>query len=891
MKNSIILAFFASLVFALSGCGSNGMSDGGGVGTDEKLFKAEASRIVFSDLDFNTVIPFTKDIDQNIKLAFTNFNLSLGGCEIDGDVTFSPDTLELIGLKNTKKDLNITGKVKNNCTLTGYTLTADETIMEGSKSKTNNVNILLTRVDENGNVISEPVVGDSDSDSAYGFINTSNVVIGHGSEKVDIGVQLVYNGVPVSGKEITMRAFDNRNGAILNGYNITTNSVGYAIFHYMAPEKLDDVNGTTVGLIMQFDENITHIRTSANVIFSETTDSIEGNVSLPIVVIPVNQREVVLDSNSKTVDIAIKVFKDISPYTQGSVKVELPTKVLDGADVGLFSAYEVPVNSQGVATFSYTGPSNLQALIANDDNESIFKFYHVENGENKQDLKVLYQLPPDDYVSRNYEIAIVTSGDFSMGIPEKAKTFNVLLKAKDSAGNDAVLTSENITKIEVLTTNSTIAQILDTAAGTLVDRLELNPDNNSPFILKSKKLSGLVPVQVIIEFVDVNGKTHSDVAGSDFPALKIIVNIRVFSGPPSSISISYISTAQDVNRSKYIEKFAISVVDEYNNRVNTQPNISLGAIVGYAVDGSEASSTETENSKRLFYGKSDIDNGSANGEIKELGDADASTTEFEDNTAARADVFQYVNAEGNNTDKLVIFGTGKQYEAMGKWDIELGGDNHTLTLADNYFGIDRSGLSYAVGHNYYQDQCREDGREWSGNTDSETYKLDEEGTVVIDFKYDYHLGGKDALIWVNLDGIQPDTGAITRIGEANKAPLRTMGLTKTPSNGYTLPKGTSGTGTFAIWHENAPERYRNAKFGYDVKSGSTCYSIEIASSNYLDARTCNNTVLGDHDNNATTPPIPFGNSFGGAFVTFYLEAAPDKDCTFDLENIRVSSEF
>ena len=365
-----------------------------------------------------------------------------------------------------------------------------------------------------------------------------------------------------------------------------------------------------------------------------------------------------------------------------------------------------------------------------------------------------------------------------------------------------------------------------------------------------------------MEFDDANGEPQ---------ILTTIINVRVFSGPGSAISISYVSTGQDVERAKYIETLAISVTDEYGNRVNTRPNISLGAIVGYAVDGAEIGGNETNETKRLFYGRSDVENGNASGEITALG---ANTADFEDNTLARADVFKYVNAEGDNTDKLVVFGERKNYEAMGKWDITRV-DNHTLSLQDDYYGVDRSGLYYAVGHNYYQDQCREDGREWVGSTDSETYQLDEEGTVVITYKYDYHLTGKDALIWVNLDGIQPDTGKVTRVGETTKHTLRGNGFVTAPSDGYTLAPGASVDVDFAVWHENAPEQYRNAHFGYAIKSGSTCTYTVVATSNLFDARTCNNG----------------GYSNGASYITFHLEDTSGLGCHFSIDNLAVSSEF
>jgi hypothetical protein len=592
------------------------------------------------------------------------------------------------------------------------------------------------------------------------------------------------------------------------------------------------------------------------------TPIIVGDVKLPIVVIPKILKEIKLTTNSKSVEIPIKVFKDVAPYTLGSVKVELPLKVLAGFDVGLFEAYEVPVNSQGIATFKYTGPSNLKALTDNDDNESIFKFYHSANTsiENRQTVKVIYNLDEDTYTPIDYVLNITTEADdFSMGIPDKQKTFSVLLK--DSKGEIVDNSDVNITKIEVSTENALIAKILDTQTGTPVNSLILKNENNSAFTLQSEKLSGIVPLKVLIEFKDINDEVKT---------LSTIVNVRVMSGPPSAISVSYVSTSQDSERAKYEEKFAISVTDEYGNKVNTKPYISVGAIVGYAVDGQEASSKETSLTKRLFYGQNDIENGNANGEILSLDDNTANTTNFEDNTVTRSDVFKWVNAEGANSDKLVVFGKGKNYEAMGKWDFSKI-DNNTLALEDDYFGIDRADLSYAIGHNYYQDQCLDDSREWLGSTDSESYQLDDEGTAVVSYKYDYHLTGKDALVWVNLNGYQSDTEKNTRIGEVTKHTLRGKGLVSRPSGGYFVDKNSTAVVTFNIHHENASEWYRNGHFAYDVVQHKCASVVEIDSINSHDARSCHNN--------------------GVAYITFEVNATEDASCNFNINNILVSGEF
>ena len=689
--------------------------------------------------------------------------------------------------------------------------------------------------------------------------------------------------------------YDSRVGVNLSSLDIT-----------VTPCKVEDVTFEPNEIIL--DENITEKRVHAKVIFKEectptsyllkgtTLLSLEGRTNeinfgsaeqelipdkepttvvggvsvdgnntdidnvLPIVVIPSSLRKITLKSNSKSTEIPIHVFKDIAPYTKGTVKVELPSKVLNGIDVGSFSSFEVPVNEQGVAIFKYTGPSNLKALLNANDKSSVFKFYHSANSDEKSRQKIVvnYSVSADTYIPIDYSLSIDTENDFSMGIPNLQKTFKVVLK--DTNGNIINDNEVKIEKIVVKTENALVAKILDTTTGNMVDSLELRKENNSAFILKSKKLSGIVPIKVTINFKDINGKDTE---------LSTNVSVRVMSGPPSAISVSYVGTSQDKERAKYEEKFAISVTDEYGNKVNTQPYISVGAIVGYAVDGKEASSVESSTTKRLYYGQSSIESSKANGVIDTLGDEIANTTHFEDTTNTRSDVFQWVNSEGKNSDKLVIFGKGKNYEAMGKWDFTRI-DNNTLSLEDDYFGIDRGELSYAIGRNYYQDQCLDDGREWIGSTDSDTYQIDEEGTVIVSYKYDYHLTGKDALIWVNLNGYQADTGKNTRIGEVTKHTLRGMGLDSRPSAGYSIDKNSTASVSFDIHHTNAPEWYHNGHFGYEVET--TCPSFNVIDSiNNHDARSCDNG--------------------GVAYVTFSVTAPKDASCNFNIKDILVADEF
>ncbi len=875
MKKQILFAFFASLVLLLGGCGSNDKVDGGGVGLDTTVLKMDAAPLVpAANNVFSIHIPIVKNTKYKVTLSGIML-VRVGGCEIDE--TTIPRSLEFEGNVGEKKWLDISGVFKNDCHPGEYSITFKRIVTDGTRSRSENVTY-------DSGVVASGGGGGTSGDSEYYFSNAKvPEKISVAKKSYELKVQLAKGSAIVSGKEIAIQVFSNTYGD-LTAYKAETGADGYATFSYISPDVLP-ANGASYTLTAKFmDESNITISKPLLLIF-DTNGSTTGdiNTSLPIAIVPATQRTVALTNNGQSVDIAVRVYKDTAPYTEGEVKVELPSEVLNGVDVGSFSAYSVPVDDQGVALFHYTGPGNLQALIDDNHLGSAFKFYHSGNSspEVRQPMNVVYQ-PGDDYVPIDYRMVITTqNNDFSMGIPDLTKTFNVVLQKSD--GSDLGSADATITSVTVQTENASVGQLYDTASGTLVDSQVLQNIKSAPFYIKSKKLSGIVPVRARIAFNDVNG---------DAKVLETIVNVRVMSGPPSAISVSYLSTGLDSARGKYNEKFAVSVVDEYGNSVNTKPYISLGAITGYAVDGRESSGVETNETKRLFYGRSDIENDIANGSLDNMGDTDPHSTQFE--ALIRPDVFRYVNAEGPNTDKLVVFGAGKNYEAMGKWDFSRINDT-TLNLEDDYYGSDRNGLYYAIGRNYYQDQCRQDGSEWIGSAASDTYQLDDQGTVVIDYKYDYHLAGKDVMVWVNLSGIQPDTGKKTRIGEVIKHTLRSTGLVQVPANGYTLKKGTSGLATFAIWHENVPERYRNAHFGYAIKSGSTCHAVRAASSNDFDARTCTNheVVSYDDDNNASTPDASYsvGSSDGTSYVTYYISAPATEDCTFNIDRIMVSSEF
>jgi len=647
------------------------------------------------------------------------------------------------------------------------------------------------------------------------------------------------NGVGKPDVNVSITAVsDSKFGAIISASRVITNSSGRASFTYQAPSNLQPVDGNSTTLTLTLnDHGITESK-NVTLIFKKTT-SIE-EIAKPIVVI--NTKTIDLTNNSQTVSIRVKVFEEdtTAPYTQGTVKVKLPTKVKDGVDVGYFNEYEVNVEKNGIAEFIYTGPQNLKELIETGDTNSTFEFYHSENPTQYASVEVNYK-PSNDYIPANYILSSVSDDNkYTMGL-EKTKSFTIYLK--DDKGN--LIDDSQINKITITAENISVGKLINPDTKTKVQQLTYENEyatNKKSFTIDTDTISGLLPININIEFTNANNELNN---------LNIKMNVTVFSGPPTALSISYVGVEHNATIGKFIEKFAVSATDAYNNPINTRPYISTGAMVEYAVDGISSTGERTTHSPRLWHGRLD-----SKAKIVAVGGNKAQLE-------VPNDTFKYIDF---NNDKLVLFGKGYVYEALGKWDIRPNSDN-TLDLVDDYYGITRDDLYYAVGHNNRQDLCSNDGREYIGKMMSDTYQLDENGNVLIEFAYDYHLTGKDIMVWVNLTGYQADTKEMTRIGEAQKHTLRGMGLVSLER--YTLPGLAEDVHChFEIQHKDIPEHYRNAHFAWKYKGCQVDGILDY--SNFYDARSCINTQT---------------------FIDLNVSNPSVKECTIELIGIEPSSEF
>ena len=542
---------------------------------------------------------------------------------------------------------------------------------------------------------------------------------------------------------------------------------------------------------------------------------------------------VTVTRNGEVVTVKLSVFNtDNTSYNGGgNINIKYPDSVLSGKNIGSFDKSSVAVVN-GKAEFIYTAPDPL------DGNDSIiFTFYHDSQPIlSEKDFNVTIVPDANQTVLTNYSLHTI----YNTSMPLKT-TKGMIFNVEDDKGNK--ISDSNVTSITATVLNSALGSLEDTNGNT-GNSLIINGKNNVQMNIKTKTLSGLIPIRVDAKFKDVNNKDNN---------LTKVINIVVLSGAPTAMSLSYAGTSQDSVYAKFIENWVLTVTDKYNNLVNTTPTVSMGAIIGYA-----KSSAVTANVADYLYYNATANDGNL---------TDANPDTFTSTKAAFGNV-DLVN------DKLVLFGgDGYKFNAFGKWDIDtISADNKSLTLKDDYNGTTVSGLAYAVGHNFRNETCSgtpvvanvyaKDGNNTLGSI----------GSMIVQVEYNYYFVGKSIVLWTNLVGESNNT--LVKIGLGRKVTLRGSGLT---GDSYNFVKGGTGIHRLYVKINKTVEYYKNANFGYTVE-------ISGDGNNY-------NVIGTSMDQNITSCKDGNGKDSGGvAYVDINITDANNSGVV-KLVNVLPSKEF
>jgi len=565
---------------------------------------------------------------------------------------------------------------------------------------------------------------------------------------------------------------------------------------------------------------------------TETASSIplvDTNQTAEPVTVTLPVSNATLTKNAQSFAIVVKAIDSKNrPYLSGNIEIVFPNDVKDGRDIGYFDKFISPLDNKGVATFIYTAPASL------DENTSDIQFGFFHENAPTNVLTYTMKILPDvnQTVNTTYKIITNATTDVTM-LPEDMKSINYSIVNKEGV----IIADNKIKNITVTTLNPNIATLQEGDSNG--STLSFSTNNISLNVI-SRTLSGIVPIQVNAVFDDENSPSIEQNLTQHF-------NIIVLSGPPSAISISYNSTKANPDiPSGFTENWILKVTDKYNNIVNTNPSVSMGLIVGYAIDSS-GSNQDGAGKNYLYFQNGGTLNGTLN------------------NFTVTRDVFNNSNLSGS-TDVLVTFGDGYTYEASGKWDFSKN-NGTTLDLIDTYSGNTTTNLGFAVGHNYRQDP---EGGEAIATVKpkSDNYLLNKSGYMTIEISYDYYLTGKDVVLWVNLIGEDLKNGTTTRIGEAKKITLRAHGLKDRIIN---IPRDINGTTGRIFMEINVPgsdirEVYRDANFG--------CNDIKFSDNLKLNGITTSN-----------------GSLNGPAFIEFNVTDTEKVAGTITLTGCAVAAEF
>ena len=545
-----------------------------------------------------------------------------------------------------------------------------------------------------------------------------------------------------------------------------------------------------------------------------TDNTIDVNGTVTVAFTDGAAKTLTLNSEVKTIEVLV-FGPNNAPYTGGNIVIAYPDKVRTGTDIGTFSDISLPVEN-GKATFTYIGPKDLQALVDAGDTGTVFGFYHDSDEATVKNLTFTYEPEANQVILETYTLgsSLLDDKNVTIGLQSSKQ---VSFYVQDEAGQN--LDNTDVTSINVEVLNTPLIDIENTA-GDVGDTLTFSGKNDVSLNIKTNTVSGLVPIKVTANFVDANEKNAT---------LEKIFNIVVLSGPPTSISISYADTGWDEENAMFQEHFSVKATDKYSNKVNTNPAISVGAIIGYARDAT--------NGERIFYRPN----------TAAVPSATTATINPSNN------VFRAANVDFTDVDELnevlVTFGMDYDYDASGKWDFTrvgtAGADE--LVLVDNFDGnTTRTNLGFAVGNNIRDYQC-EPGAEAVGNlrVSDGSNKLDAFGRAQLTLDYDYYLTGKDIVVWVNMVGSTAQTATEGKFGEARSFTLRGRGFDQKI---VTVPRDVNNiTYRIRVGLADSPDWYRNANIGYDVQVSDnlTINAISNSNGNIDDCSQSNGVVFVD----------------------------------------------
>jgi len=306
-----------------------------------------------------------------------------------------------------------------------------------------------------------------------------------------------------------------------------------------------------------------------------------------------------------------------------------------------------------------------------------------------------------------------------------------------SLDNNITVTNSSVNSITISSSDPSKAKLINPNeyvdnSNIAQSELTFINSNNIDLYLETYNSSGIVNLNITANYINNRDENHE---------INITIPITISSGEPTAFSINSAGVEYNIQTKWFEQKFLISASDRYNNIVNTHPIINISAMAGFTRDSS---------GNRILHGNfSNI-----KGKLVADNDAHSATFKSEDSNLSNIDT---------QRDFLLLFGDVTDYEALGKWNIDLyNNTDTTLDLTDSYYGNSYDNLGFAIGHNYYKEICSSESKEWELKVDSTdgTYQLDDNGETYVTLKFPAYMVGKKIALSVNFSGTQKRSGEV-----------------------------------------------------------------------------------------------------------------------------------
>ncbi|SFV51926.1 hypothetical protein MNB_SV-12-440 [hydrothermal vent metagenome] len=320
--------------------------------------------------------------------------------------------------------------------------------------------------------------------------------------------------------------------------------------------------------------------------------------------------------------------------------------------------------------------------------------------------------------------------------------------------------------------------------------LTFNNQNEVVFYIQTYNNSGIANFDVTISYTNNRGEVYD---------IERRTSVVILSGEPTAFSINDTGVEYNSETKWFKQTFLISASDKYNNVVNIPSKINVSAMAGFRDKNGQGD--------RILYGKF----GSVGGEL--IADKENHTASFK----ATKSIFNNINPE---RDFLLLFGDATTSEALGKWDIDQYTSlEDTLNLSSAYYGENHDDLGFAIGHNYINEICSSESKEWELQIDSTdgTYQLDDEGKASVTLKFPAYMLGKKIALSVNFSGKKK------RAGEVHFQTLYNFGGVNLPESidieqNATVTTPFHRAHTFSITNGNDNFWVKNAKVVCRIKT-------------------------------------------------------------------------